>query len=220
MLRITGSAAANPDLLCASTQSQVQFPSVETCRYTPYQFKLDCSAISIFNEPIYIAVYWRSIMEHSCIILMSLTFATALTGCAYPGSYPAQPQPVAYPYQTYPSSPHQYTSYGVVDSIQRVDNQGAVPQIGAGTVIGGVVGGLLGNRIGGGNGKKIAIATGAVGGAIIGNQIGQQNRTALPMYQIGVRMENGVFQTYTQDSIAGLGIGTQVRIDNGRVYRY
>jgi outer membrane lipoprotein SlyB len=151
-------------------------------------------------------------------LIVSLILPTLLlSACAQTG----QPmvQPASYPVQSYPSGAYQYVSYGVIDSIQRTDSGNAMPGIGVGTIVGGVVGGVLGNRIGGGNGKKIAIATGAVGGAIIGNQIEQQNRIQLPMYQIGIRLDNGSYQTLSQDTIAGLGIGTQVRVENGRVYR-
>lgn len=149
----------------------------------------------------------------------ALIFSTlVLSGCAYTGQPVAQP--VSYPVQSYPPGGHQYTSYGVIDSIQRIDSGNSAPSLGVGTIVGGVVGGMLGNRIGGGNGKKIAIATGAVGGAIIGNQIEQRNATQLPMYQLGVRLNDGSYQTLNQDTVAGLAIGTQVRIESGRAYRY
>ncbi|MDQ9169773.1 glycine zipper 2TM domain-containing protein [Oxalobacteraceae bacterium R-40] len=154
----------------------------------------------------------------SSIAVSLISSAVLLSGCAYTG----QPvmAPASNPVHSYPSGTYQQSFYGVIDSIQRTDTGNAAQGIGVGTVVGGVVGGLLGNRIGGGNGKKIAIATGAVGGAIIGNQIEQRNTTQLPMYQIGVRLENGSYQTLNQDTIAGLTIGTQVRVENGRVYRY
>ncbi len=160
--------------------------------------------------------------SQSSLFIISLVFpAILLSGCATT----AQPviQPASHPVQSYPSYPsggYQYRSYGVIDSIQRIDSGSTAPGVGVGTIVGGVVGGMLGNRIGGGNGKKIAIATGAVGGAIIGNQIENQNRTQLPMYQIGVRLDNGSYRTLNQDTVAGLTIGTPVRVENGRVYRH
>jgi outer membrane lipoprotein SlyB len=157
---------------------------------------------------------------HSSSLVITLLFpALLISGCASTG----QPvmQPASYPAPSYPACDYQrYVSYGVIDSIQRIDSGNGAPGIGMGTIVGGVVGGVLGNRIGGGNGKKIAIATGAVGGAIIGNQIEQRNATQLPMYQLGVRLDNGSYQTLNQDAIAGLSVGTQVRIENGRIYRY
>lgn len=156
--------------------------------------------------------------QRSSIVISLLSSALLMNGCAHT----TQPvmQPATYPSQSYPSGNYQhYTSNGVIDSIQRIDEGNAPPGIGMGTIVGGVVGGLLGNRIGGGNGKKIAIATGAVGGAIIGNQIEQRNSTQLPMYQIGVRLDNGSYQTFSQDTVAGLGVGASVRIESGRIYR-
>ena len=59
-----------------------------------------------------------------------------------------------------------------------------------------------------------------VGGAVVGNQVEQRNRQGGTAYQIGVRLDNGGYQTYTQESIGDLNIGNRVRVDNGRVYRY
>lgn len=156
---------------------------------------------------------------HGSSIAIALVLSSLiLSGCAS-SAYPVT-QPASYPVQSYPGGAYQTTYYGVIDSIQRVDSGNAAPGIGMGTIVGGVVGGMLGNRIGGGNGKKIAIATGAVGGALIGNQIEQRNHTQLPMYQVGVRLENGSYQTLSQDTVADLAVGTRVRVEHGRVYRY
>ena len=110
--------------------------------------------------------------------------------------------------------------YGVVDSIQVV--QGSTnTSPGLGTVAGVVVGGLLGNQVGSGNGRAAATVAGAVGGGLVGNNLEKNNRATGPgMYQIGIRLDNGSYQTVTQDSAADLGIGNRVRIDGGRVYRY
>jgi outer membrane lipoprotein SlyB len=83
-----------------------------------------------------------------------------------------------------------------------------------------VVGGLLGNQVGGGTGRGLATAAGVVGGAVVGTQVEQRNRQGGTAYQIGVRLDNGGYQTYTQDSVGDLNIGNRVRVDNGRVYRY
>lgn len=144
-----------------------------------------------------------------------------LIGCSSP-QQPVASQP--YP-QTYPSTAPAYsTSYGVVDSIQVV-NQGSTSSggIGIGAVTGGVVGGVLGNQVGSGTGRKAATAAGAIGGAIAGHQIQERNRAnqaQAPAYQIGVRLDNGSYQTITQETIADIGVGSRVRIENGRAYRY
>ena len=153
----------------------------------------------------------------------ALAMTAILAGCASPGY---QQQGQAYPtQQSYPtsssSSAQSYsTMYGVVDSIQVVQgNPNTGP--GLGTVAGAVVGGLLGNQVGGGGGRTAATVAGAVGGGLVGNNLENRNRAAGPgMYQIGVRLDNGTYQTVMQDSAADLGIGNRVRIDGGRVYRY
>ena len=149
------------------------------------------------------------------VVAALLAASTFIAGCAAPG-YPQASSP-------YPAPAGQqqgyYASYGVVDSIQVV-NGGAPGGMGVGTVVGGVVGGLLGNQVGGGTGRAVATAAGVVGGAVVGNQVEQRNRQGGTAYQIGVRLDNGSYQTYTQESVGDLNIGNRVRVDNGRVYRY
>jgi outer membrane lipoprotein SlyB len=151
--------------------------------------------------------------------------ATILTSSAFLIGCSSTQQPVtsqSYP-QTYPNTAPAYsTSYGVVDSIQAV-NAGAPSSggIGIGAVTGGVVGGVLGNQVGGGDGRKAATAAGAIGGAIVGHQIQNRNRAAqAPLYQVGIRLDNGSYQTISQENVADIGVGSRVRIDNGRAYRY
>lgn len=149
----------------------------------------------------------------------ALAMTAVLAGCAAPGY---QQQGQAYPtQQSYPSQSQSYsTMYGVVDSIQVVQGN-ANTSPGLGTVAGVVVGGLLGNQVGGGGGRAAATVAGAVGGGLVGNNLENRNRAAGPgVYQIGVRLDNGTYQTVMQDSAADLGIGNRVRIDGGRVYRY
>lgn len=148
------------------------------------------------------------------VITALLAASTFVAGCAAPG-YPQASSP-------YPAPAGQqgvYASYGVVDSIQVVNSQSGPGGIGAGTVVGGLVGGLLGNQVGGGTGRGLATAAGVIGGAVAGNQI-EKRTTQATAYQIGVRLDNGAYQTYTQESIGDLNIGNRVRVDNGRVYRY
>lgn len=149
-----------------------------------------------------------------------IAVSSFLSGCASPNqpsnvqSYPAQ--------NTYPAATQQgyNTQYGVIDSIQ-VTRAPANTGPGVGAVVGGVVGGLLGNQVGGGNGKIAATAAGAIGGAVVGNQVEQNNRApGREMYQINIRLDNGSYETVTQDSMNDLRVGNRVRVENGRVYRY
>ena len=151
----------------------------------------------------------------------ALAVTTILAGCASP-SY--GPQGQTYPTQSsYPAASQSYgTQYGVVDSIQVVEGQpGGKGGPGLGTVAGAVVGGLLGNQVGSGNGRTAATVAGAVAGGMVGNNVENRQRTAGPsMYQVGIRLDNGSYTTVIQDSAADLGVGSRVRIDGGRVYRY
>lgn len=150
--------------------------------------------------------------------------ATLLIGCASPypsaGQQPAVSQP--YPVTNYPSTtPSNYRSYGVVDSIQMIQtNANSNSGIGVGTVVGGVVGGLLGSQVGGGSGKTAATVAGVVGGAMVGNQMEQGSKMQVrDMYQIRVRLDNGNYQTISQESLGDIRIGNRVRVENNQVYR-
>lgn len=143
-----------------------------------------------------------------------LTVATALVGCAAPyqqqpvyGSTPA-------PTQSYPSANAQM---GYVDRIEVV-NRSASSNV-AGTVIGGIVGGLIGTQIGGGSGRTAATIAGAVGGAAAGNVIEGRRRNDNETFRVSVRMDNGAYQTITQENINDLRTGDRVRVDGNAIYR-
>lgn len=143
----------------------------------------------------------------------SLLLSTLLLGaCASPGynnpPVASQPYPAASPSYAY--------STGTIDAIQV--RQGSDGGIGMGAVVGGVVGGLLGNQVGGGRGKKAATVAGVVGGAMVGHQM-ERNAQTRDAYEIRVRMDNGAYQTVTQDNISDLQVGSRVRVENQRVYR-
>lgn len=138
-------------------------------------------------------------------LALILSIASLLSGCAN-------------------STPDRYSSsgYGVVESIDivPVEKDGiAGTGVGAGAVIGGVVGGVLGHQVGGGRGKDAATAAGVVGGAVVGHQI-EKSRNQNEAYRIGIRLENGGYQTFTQKDAPALRVGDRVRIENGMVYRY
>ena len=112
-----------------------------------------------------------------------------------------------------------YVAYGVVETIQH-NNAAATTGVGAGAVIGGVVGGVLGNQIGSGSGKTAATVAGVAGGALIGHQIDKNRQATAPYYTVGVRLNNGDYQTTNLDSIGDLRIGDRVRVENNQMYRY
>jgi outer membrane lipoprotein SlyB len=157
-------------------------------------------------------------------VIAAITASTLLGACAssaYPGPYGAQPYPATttYPYPSANSYPYQ-VSYGVVESIQltqAASSQGS----GAGAIIGGVVGGLLGHQVGKGSGRTAATVAGAVGGAIAGNDIEKRNGgLQRNSYLVGVRLNNGGYQTVAQDNVSDLQVGSRVRIENNIAYRY
>lgn len=144
---------------------------------------------------------------------LALSSTLFLVACGSPAQQSSAPvyAPTQSPYAS---------NTGFIDSIQvvRTSNPG---NPGVGAVVGGVVGGILGNQVGGGTGKTAATVVGVVGGAVVGNQIEQNNRAAGPdLFQISVRLDNGNYQSVQQESMFDMQVGTRVRIDNGRVYRY
>ena len=124
------------------------------------------------------------------------------------------------------SSPSTYESqtsnatagYGYVERIEVVQKN-AGPNV-VGTVIGGIVGGLIGHQIGSGTGQTAATIAGAVGGSVAGNQIEKRSRGANESFRVTVRLDNGSYQTVTQDNITDLRTGDRVRVDGNQVYRY
>lgn len=155
-------------------------------------------------------------------LLAVLTASMFLGACANTGySNPAGSQPYPPASQTYPAGSQPYqVSYGTVESIQMTPVTGS-QGIGAGAIIGGVVGGVLGNQVGSGSGRTAATVAGAVGGALAGNEIEKRRDSAQRnQYQIGVRLDNGAYQTLVQDNIYDLQVGARVRIQNNTAYRY
>ncbi|MBI1890460.1 MAG: glycine zipper 2TM domain-containing protein [Burkholderiales bacterium] len=152
--------------------------------------------------------------------MMGIVASIQLSGCAGPGYssnvYPNQAYPTAnYPYST--SQQPYYAAYGTVDSIQLAQSNSTS---GGGSILGGLIGGLLGTQVGGGQGRTAATVVGAVSGAIIGDQMERRNNASRTQYQIGVRLDNGMYQTLTQDSVYGLNVGDRVRIENNIAYRF
>ena len=135
----------------------------------------------------------------------------------YPGQYPST-YPNTYP-STYPGNPPAaYSGYGYVDSVEVIPASGA-HGIGIGAVGGAVVGGVLGNQIGHGTGRAAATVGGAVAGGVIGNEIEKRVHPAQPGgFRYRVRMDDGSYQTYTQDQHDNIRVGDRVRVENGRVW--
>lgn len=169
---------------------------------------------------------------------MSICVAAAafgLGGCTTPppsstADYPAQQYPGQYPsqsqYPQYPSSPdYRNVNYGYVEAVEVVpgeEKRGVLGSgVGIGAIGGAIAGGVLGNQVGHGAGRAAATVGGAVAGGVIGNEIekrvGDRNNSPT-MYRFRVRMNDGSYQTFTQEAHDNIRPGDRVRIDNGRVW--
>jgi outer membrane lipoprotein SlyB len=141
-------------------------------------------------------------------IATTLAAIALISGCANTNSRPVSSPSYS---SSYPSG------YGVIDAIDMF--RGSGDGIGAGTIVGGIVGGVLGHQVGSGRGNDAATVVGALGGAVVGHEIEKGNRSQ-DAYRIRVRMDNGGYQTVTQDSASDLRVGDHARVENDRVYRY
>jgi outer membrane lipoprotein SlyB len=155
---------------------------------------------------------------------LSLGLAAALTlgACANTsapvsgGNVSTNPQP------GYPSGT--YATYGVVQSIDLVQQPQSTgiagTGIGVGAIAGAVVGGILGNQVGGGVGNTAATVLGAAGGAYAGNEVEKRNQSQVNAYKLTIRMNDGSYQTLTQTVSNDVRVGDRVVIDNGVARRY
>ena len=114
-----------------------------------------------------------------------------------------------------------YSGSGVVQAIDLVrhDNSGIGGSgIGIGAIAGAVIGGVLGNQVGSGSGQTVATVAGAAGGAYAGHQIEKRQQTP-DAYKFTVRMNNGSYQTLTQNTNPDIRVGDRVWIDSGVLRR-
>lgn len=145
---------------------------------------------------------------------LGLSAVLILGGCANMDSTPYPPNP------NVARSGNAYPSYGVVRSIDVVQQEKAASGIGLGTVAGAVIGGVLGHQVGAGRGNTLATVAGAAGGAYVGHALDNRPSQQVEAYRIGVRMEDGSYQTLTQSSLSDIRVGDRVRLENGGMQRY
>jgi outer membrane lipoprotein SlyB len=86
---------------------------------------------------------------------------------------------------------------------------------GVGAATGAVLGGVLGYQVGDGNGQKAATAAGAIGGGLLGNKIERDRNTKVVGYNVQVQLDNGESRTFRRESLAGLQVGSRVKVENG-----
>lgn len=121
-----------------------------------------------------------------------------------------------------PQTSNAATQYGVVQSIELVQQPVATGGIGAGTIAGAVVGGILGHQVGGGSGNTAATVLGAAGGAYAGHTLekNQQAAQSTSFYKFTLRMSDGNNQVFTQSTNVDIRVGDRVQVDNGVLRRY
>jgi outer membrane lipoprotein SlyB len=129
-------------------------------------------------------------------------------------------QDAGYPQST--TSGGAYSWHGVVQSIElvRQDVAGGSSGIGIGTIAGAVVGGIVGNQIGSGGANTAATVVGAAGGAYVGHELEKRNHPQADAYRFTIRLNNGSYQTVTQNTNPDIRVGDRVQIDNGVLRRY
>ena len=145
--------------------------------------------------------------------LLAMIVTLALGACVSATPYPPNPNVAG--------SGHPYSVYGVVDSIELVQ-QGSTggSNIGLGTIAGAVVGGVVGNQVGSGKGNAAATVIGAAGGAYVGHQLENRQQQRADVFRISVRMDDGSYQSLTQGSNHSFRVGDRVRLANGVLQRY
>jgi outer membrane lipoprotein SlyB len=158
---------------------------------------------------------WTEKFKFGVPAVMVLTLAACGTPSQTMSSYPSGPATTTAASTTSSSA----TGYGVVESINLVQQQQQRSGLGLGTVAGAVVGGVLGNQIGSGRGRTAATIAGAAGGGLAGRQM-EGNMAAAGQgqaYQVTVRMDNGAMQTLTQTTQPSVQIGDRVRLADGAI---
>ena len=154
---------------------------------------------------------------------LALAAALMLGACANTSAPVASGGGSGYP-QSGGTSAGTNAGYGVVQSIDLVQQQGNTgiggTGIGVGAIAGAVVGGIIGNQVGGGVGNTAATVLGAAGGAYAGNQIEKRNTPQTNANKITIRMNDGSYQTVTQGINSDVRVGDRVVIENGVAKRY
>jgi outer membrane lipoprotein SlyB len=170
--------------------------------------------------------------------LKRITFVAAaaatlgLAACTTPpysqdGSYPQYPQsqypnPNQYPSTSqYPNYPQGQTArYGYVEAVEVAPGEQRSSGPGIGAIGGAIAGGVLGNQVGSGTGRAAATVGGAVAGGVIGHQVEQHMKgpQTATSYRFRVRMDDGSYQTFTQERHDNIRVGDRVRVENGQVW--
>ena len=154
---------------------------------------------------------------HEYGVMVAALAVLALGACTNMNTTPYPPSP------TMADSGRVYSGYGVVQSIELVQQQNngiANSGVGLGTIAGAVIGGVLGNQIGAGRGNTVATVAGVAGGAYVGHELEGRQQQNVDAHRITVRMNDGSTQVFMQNINADFRVGDRVRLDNGNLQRY
>jgi outer membrane lipoprotein SlyB len=140
-----------------------------------------------------------------------------LTACSSTGPQPADSPQAGYPSTAPRPGDVQSVRYGYVESVEALGSGPSGPGIGA--IGGAVLGGVLGNQVGSGSGRAAATVGGAVIGGVAGHKVEEAVRSRSGNgYRFRVRLDDGTYQTYTQEQHDNLRVGDRVRVENGRLW--
>jgi outer membrane lipoprotein SlyB len=142
-----------------------------------------------------------------------------LAACSSPTPRSADSHPGAYPSAGTSPRPDDARNvrYGYVEAVEDMNASSSTPGLGA--IGGAIAGGVLGNQVGHGTGRAAATVGGAVLGGVAGHKVEEAVRgRAGPAYRFRVRLDDGTYQTFTQEQRENLRVGDRVRIENGRVW--
>jgi outer membrane lipoprotein SlyB len=133
---------------------------------------------------------------------------------------PADPYPGGSPpagtTQGYPDA--QPVRYGYVDAIETVPGS-TMSGPGIGAIGGAIAGAVIGNQVGHGTGRAAATVGGAVLGGVAGHKVEEAVRGRYgASYRFRIRLDDGTYQTFTQEQHEDLRVGDRVRVENGRVW--
>lgn len=140
-------------------------------------------------------------------ILIALSIAVLLAGCASSGGYSRSSSGPGY------DGYARCLSCGTVERVERVYRERRAN--GSGAVIGGILGAVLGSQVGSGSGRDAATVAGAIAGGVAGNEV-EKNANAAPIYELFVRMDDGRRIVVSQRELYGVREGSYVRIAAGR----
>ncbi|HVT35886.1 MAG TPA: glycine zipper 2TM domain-containing protein [Nevskiaceae bacterium] len=145
-------------------------------------------------------------------ILFSLALASALSACVAPAPQP--PAPGTYVVEQPPPYNSSYCAdCGTVTAVTEREVESR-PNVG-GAIAGAIIGGVVGHQFGSGRGNDVMTAGGAVAGGAVGSQVGRGGGGLV--YDLAIRMDDGITRVITVAAPGELRTGSRVRIAGDHV---